>query len=651
MDTDDRDQSLLQLRLRHRASIISQLVSIGSESNQREHAKFRYFITKLHCLRPKRPSGVELYRKSINAFYERQYVALSYTWEPSKYEDPLPGLYSVQNWDDNRFQPSPVRNCVLDRIRHYMDCVNIRMLWIDAHSIRQDTCGVESCSRHPHCAEKYDALQAMDLVYQLSEHPVALLGWQLTVESELHVLAQILSGHLVRKISDGEFRLSEATSMHEAKKALWLLGDITHDKWWERAWTFQENYRGGSRMRLLITHNRSLELLKLQYQIFGEIPGELCIPSVKFSAQATQLCLAIRAAAGCLRSDDQQRIDTVLRAAGRYASMLPKSSCMTPTVIADIEMRGLLKPWDRLALIANCCQYPVRLDTEALCRLGQSLSLSALAMCLINGEILDNSNDDTTSVAGLTASELLKKLLFRGFTAPGDDNRPLTFNKGCRLTDVMLTPCGLVTKGHLWKLGHVIKTSTFSPKLPWIDDPRGHLTLEERKTLLKLVSYLSDRGYRPLAERLHDYLDYDAKAGGEFTSFTEMYLNRMAVGIAATIRAGQNLRLGCIWNERQQSPYRAIFIWTGAGAETTDQAPEDYVFTAARQGDPGSYGHDANDIDRHVSLQVDFNGRPGRSGLPQLHVRRWLLGICFFDECPRSEVVFPWPQVLHAVRP
>lgn len=67
--------------------------------------------------------------------------------------------------------------------------------------------------------------------------------------------------------------------------------------------------------------------------------------------------------------------------------MVHSSSSMTSTVIADIEARGLSKPWDRLA---NCCQYPVRLDGGALSRQCRSLSLSVLAMCLLNSEILDN---------------------------------------------------------------------------------------------------------------------------------------------------------------------------------------------------------------------------------------------------------------------
>lgn len=244
MGDDDKGLSLRQLSLLYRAPIISQLVDIGSKRNQLEHVKFRRFVSNLQCLELK---GTQLHRTSINAFYEKQYVALSYTWDPSEHEDNETGQYPVKNWDDNCFQHSKVRKCVLDRVLSYMHYANIHLVWIDAHCIRQ-----ENCTGHFHCAQKRDALHAMDLVYQLSEHPVALLGRPLRTESELHLLARLLYG--------SKFRLSTASEIRQAKEALCLLCEITRDRWWERAWTFQENYRGGRRMRLLFHHDPSLEL-------------------------------------------------------------------------------------------------------------------------------------------------------------------------------------------------------------------------------------------------------------------------------------------------------------------------------------------------------------------------------------------------------
>ncbi|KAI0404563.1 hypothetical protein F4802DRAFT_597988 [Xylaria palmicola] len=182
-DHDDKGQSLHDLSLRNRASIVTQLVEIGRECNQREHAKRRSFIGCLQCLQPK---DLRLCRTSINAFnkQEQGYVALSYIWEPSKHEDPKSGRYLVEGWND--------------------------------------TCDV-ACTRHTNCAQKRDALQAMDLVYQLSEHPVALLGRPLETESDLHLLGRILSGDLFRD------------DPPELRAALRLLHVITQERWWDRA--------------------------------------------------------------------------------------------------------------------------------------------------------------------------------------------------------------------------------------------------------------------------------------------------------------------------------------------------------------------------------------------------------------------------------
>ncbi|KAL7947300.1 hypothetical protein V8C42DRAFT_317368 [Trichoderma barbatum] len=410
-------------------------------------------------------------------------------------------------------------------------------------------------------------------------------------------------------------------------------------------------------MRLLIRHNPSLERQKLRHRIYGEIPGELCVPSVTFSTEATRLCLALRSSRVKLPPDDVCRIKDVLRAAGRYTVVLCESSTMTPTIVTDIEARGLSKPWDRLAILANCCQYPVRLDCEALKKQRRSLSLSVLAMCLLNGEILDNNDGNLEPVAPLTTSEFLKRKMFGAFNAPEDDTRPLTFNKGCRLTDVELTADGILTKGHLWKLSRVIDTSEFRKTLPWIVNPNGRLSLNQRKRLLQLVHCLNDLEHCPLADQIHKYLAKDATFDAEenFASFTEMYLHRMAAELAAAIRARRKLRLGSIWDPTGRSvPYSAIFVWSDRGEdEDEDEAnpPPAFVFTSAWYRDPGSETHEANDIDRHVSLEVDLEEPLGGTRVPHLRIRRWLLGMCFFEGRPRIEAVFPWPRELQAVKP
>jgi hypothetical protein len=127
----------------------------------------------------------------------------------------------------------------------------------------------------------------------------------------------------------------------------------------------------------------------------------------------------------------------------------------------------------------------------------------------------------------------------------------------------------------------------------------------------------------------------------------------MASELAAAIRARRKLRLGSIWDSTgQPAPYRAVFVLSDED-EDKDEAdpPAAFVFTSAWFRDPGSEAHDANDIDRHVTLEVSLEKPLIGDGPPRLRVRSWLFGMCFFDGCPRTKVVFPWPRALKAIKP
>ncbi|KAL8377989.1 hypothetical protein RB595_008602 [Gaeumannomyces hyphopodioides] len=665
---DDKKKSLDQLSQQRKACVISQLVDIGAKRNQKPHSKFCAFVTKLQCLKlGGTPEAITLRRTTIDASENQQYIALSYTWGCSTYEDRDDGSYHVQDWDSpSTSRPSSVRNCVLDRALHYMHHYNVKLLWIDAHCIRQDACpagpGGPCSPYHPICAQKQDALQAMDLVYQLSKHPIALLGRPINKASELCLLHRVLSRDLVYGggSNGSPPRLSQTVSISYVSMALSLLHEITQDNWWTRAWTFQENYRGGVEMRLLIRHSSSLEGLKLQLNakkgnnVLGDMPGELRVKSVTFFEQATLLCQVLRGVVGYLAVANRMRqIEDVERAAGRYQLLLSKSSSMTPRVLADVESRELSQPWDRLAIVANCCRYPIRLDKETLSQQGHSLSLSLLAMCLVNGEILDNGddNDAAVSVGRLTASGSLEKLMFKKFQAPENEHRHLTFNKGCRLTGVELTASGVATLGHLWELGPTINTANLPWKLPSIDDPNGVLGPEDRNLLQQLVFHLRDSGHYELANHLNEYLKRDSRAGDGTPTFTEEHFLTMAEELAAAIHARRNLVLGRIWCPgRTRRDYSAIFIMPDRSqnldVQEESRLQPSFVFTSVWPGDECSHEIDANDTDCYASLGVDIEGPRGKDGTPRLRIRSWLLGMCFFAGYQRVKVVFPWPKAL-----
>ncbi|KAM5344457.1 hypothetical protein ACJ41O_012993 [Fusarium nematophilum] len=592
-------------------------------------------------------------RQDINAFDESSFVALSYTWEASEHEtqNPKEEGHVIQTRDRKNAFRSGVRNSVLERITMYMQRHQVPLLWIDRHSIPQKVCDQPTC-KHEACNKKQHALDAMDRVYSLSDHPVALLGRPIETEDEMATLAAILNGSLV-EYQDGSFRLSPTTTEQQAREALQVLYDITRDKWWTRAWTFQENYRAGIKMTLLIHHGPHLEKTKRSFRrsrkpIFGLVPGELSIQSVKFSESATKFCLALHHLGSKTRKEEDA-IKHILRTAGKYTLLLQESTSMSGTIVSDILARGVTEPWDLLAIIANCCQYSTRLNITKLQQLtdkGLSLSLSILVLRLLNGEIL--KNDDAPPSTD-NAVDLINSLFFDGFQAPGGEKR-LTYNKGCRFVRVKLTKEGITTTGHLWRLDETVKPPR-APRRVAEEANKGRKQLSgyQRQRLerfIELIKAKREKKHLPLASDIDEFLEEDAFVGEDEASFSLKYRRLMAKELVRAMDADQELSIGCLCDPADSNipPRFGVFIHD----PSTRSSDVTHVFTSLRSRDQGTDEYDGNDLDHHVSLGVAHEDPPGggRKKLPRLYAKKWVLGLCFFQGAPTYDVVFPWPRYL-----
>ncbi|GAP85165.1 hypothetical protein SAMD00023353_2201000 [Rosellinia necatrix] len=625
---DDSEDTLGEIAERHQRPIVSLLLEI-QDYNQPQR-KFMPFLKNLECFYIGR-YRTNLRRTSINVFTTTNYVALSYTWDPSEHEDSESEGYSIQTRKRHTAWPSPVRNCVYDRITEYMRTYDVKHLWIDRHSIPQKTPCKNAC-KHTRCRRKREGLQCMDQVYARSDHPVALLGRPLRTRSELALLSKILEGGFVRQAE---------RDRQEATNALKLLFAIVGDLWWQRAWTFQENYKGGENMVLLISDPHSLKEEKTKYgKIFGDVQGELCIMSRDFSEKATHFCQQFKEYT-YLTPAEMEMIGLVETRAGRYTVLLDESQTMSPTIIADVERRDVKLAWDRLAIVGNCCSYPKRMDIGKLQRRGHSLSLSMLAMYLLNGEILDNNGSSSRRAAfDLTVSEFLKDRSLNKMSSPVEEPS-LTFNKGIRFIDVELNETGILTSGYLWELGRIIKTADFKNQLPWVEPPKGDLDLSHHRLLTRLWQELEEfDDSRELAAWIERYLDRDANGERPF-QIGENYLRMMMVEVSNAIENEQQLRLA---RRRGSDDYMAIFIWEGGKRAGS-------VFISYWPKGLDSEEHEANDTHRHVSLEVKVEGRRSRTGPPRLYTKGWVSGICVFVGEPREDVIFPWSPALKGIRP
>ncbi|KAL7628706.1 hypothetical protein AAE478_000221 [Parahypoxylon ruwenzoriense] len=641
----DTSWPLGQIRHKNRSSIVSSLLRINKHAVIRENG-----LRSLECLYlttdGEEPSGKrrrvanggvasppsELLRRRYlypisNTNGGRDYVAVSYTWGASKEEkdagQETVGRYFIESRRSG--EPplvSKVRDVVWDRVLNYAEHINCENIWIDRECIDQDD-----------AAEKEAAMQRMHHVYGLSRRPIALLTCTIKTIRELDLLANIMC---------------DKVRTEDESATLDLLNDITSNLWWTRAWTFQEDYKASTRMSLLIPHCPTLEGHKratcdeLGRPLLGNIDGEICIKSVDFRRQATLFCISYRRRIG-----DKDVCDKILKSAAKYNVLLREecslpdfysaSRSMTPTILADIGARGISEKSDLLAIAANCSSYSTRLKTKALDGDGSSLSLSILALCFLNGEIMEN-DPELLGPGTLNDNifEYLSKQALSNFQPPVD--RELTFIKSCRFIDPQLTPEGTQTKGHLWKLGKIIA-----------DEPLRGVKFRTLEPLVQLATNLQYRRdgsgpYAELATLLCQWI-HDPSHGPALVDEREW----MASEVENAVMEGKALRLGCLVHPihgTMNSPYRAIFVYGGDDDwdDDWDESSPSYVFTSSRPLARNTGGG----IAKHVSLEVDVKwpGSCSRSALPRLYIKRWLNGLYFFEGLPQRSVLFPWPPAL-----
>ncbi|KAI0977549.1 hypothetical protein F4678DRAFT_18303 [Xylaria arbuscula] len=663
---DDYNTPLGEIAKLHDKPIINLLLDI--QETQEPQQKFFNFIKHLECfclgslqrrsrdpdkLRPREHRQRKpIFRRRINAFKDREFVAVSYTSDPTDEKEDCKKSYRVENRNGRMFYPSTVRDCVWDRVFKYMHNRGVELLWIDRQSIWQQEC--KGLCTHKECRQKKAALHTMDIVYTLSHHPVGLLEMSICSIKDLNALETIMRGQLTVRHENPRLRLPDAKGLHEAQKALKLLAAIINDKWWKRAWIFQEAYLARRELNLLIRHPPDLEIPKRDSRVFGGITGELCIKFDDFLRRATKLCQALQP------YSSMPAIDDVLAAAASYRMLLKDKRSMTPQIIKDVIGRDLERASDRLSIIANCCAYPIRLNFQAQER--HSSSLCVLATSLLNGEVLHNSSEHVVKwqAAKMTVSEYLKAHLFQNFNVPKSKSS-LTFKKSCRFSNVHFERQGVLTTGQVWKLGAEIKTATFPGIAPRRKDHSRLPTPHQQDRLAQLAKALRSMLCSDLADDIETYLDHssDGTTQSSFGSIMpQEFLHLMAEEVVRAIDNKKTLRLASLYGSQSTAAYTAIFIWdhenvgdalnpcSGPGDSGREQQPTDFAFTSFGGREKGKTG-----TDHHVLLQVECRDLRWQrnSDKPRLYIKRWLPGVCF-RAYPNTDVIFPWPSELETIK-
>lgn len=612
---DDRRKKLWSLPCLRQKSLVSELCEIQKYAQTAEKA--HEWAKELLCIRYENSDSGHQFRETYKHALQRDFVAISWTRQPSRWESPVSGKYSVLPPHENLNSGTPVRvralgirDCVLDRVVKYLRACELDTCWID-----------EVCIDQGDMVTKSKAINSMDLVYKRARRSLGLLSSPIRSNNAARLLESLLDGRIAFEDDRGRFRFKQRVRKKTIVTLLHTLEALTGDDWWKRAWIYQEEYLSGPRMDLLIPVGPGFE----SRNYYGRIPGEFCVQAIKLREQAT---IFLQACSTHNWSDTNAR--RMLEVIGKYSITLKSFAgsikTMTARIFVDVAQRDVDKTWDTLAITANACAYDIRLDVDALRRQGHSLSLSLLALYLLNGEIfLRNRINNYSRHDSLnhTISGLLE-ILQPKFDGLPISAKALTFLKHCRFPLVRFNDRGVETKGYIWSLPRRANIKTADFRLPRLPANRRTYLKEnpwDSLELQMLIEKLEQRNENLLAAKLQSYVD---RRKAKVESAALLHLDLMACKLFQAINKGRQLRCGYLPGKLGAGifiPHRCELVHS-MHVLTTWQPP--------RQS--------KNRVGNFASLKIGL--RPDGTAVPE----RWANGMTFFSCEDISEVTIGWPQ-------
>jgi len=584
--------------------------------------------------------------------FSGRYIAVSYPWKLLN-EKTTPGRY--QFFPEHPPGVDIPQDVILDRVLNFKVCnpdYYHMPIWIDKLCINQHAGD-----------EKEIAVQSMDRVYQYSPCTLGLLFTKIASIDDLSLLARLLDGDCA-KLEGTEFILTITRT--EGTQVMELIESILQDQWWHRAWIFQEEFLASKNMILLLPccfdHSKRFQTHGHASR-FGKTRGEIEIRALDFRTMVTTFCLALSA---CTGSYIQDRCLKVLEVAGKYNELYRTAHpigapfaihAMSPAIFHDIGSREIGTAADLLAIIANCCRYVARLNTETLKNLGESLSTAILALYVINGEILRHDSP---------AQEVLNKTVFKCLRRealqvhPPIQRNELMFTRYCRLPTVKLSRRGMVTWGNILRLTVKIRVGiTSSTKREyWENNDRMdiyRLNGAEKSILWALSHHLEAENHLALARFLTEFVE----ARSSIDRSREWGLSHiqlmMVKYICRKIAEGQDLWLARVDSE-EWKPYVAIF----APETALDDKSPMYAFVSSGYDRESKYDRASSGSASGASLSYDSTisegtttGRPNaRIALlrvsfepheSQIIPQQWMNGLWISKRSDAVKLTIPWP--------
>lgn len=258
-------------------------------------------------------------------------------------------------------------------------------IWID-----------QECIDQTDPVDKEKSIQEMDMIYQEADHAIAVLEYAFQSQAELDAFVSVC---------DPDFFDFDPTQIEVLESVIY---DLLQDKWFERAWTLQESVSAGVNMTLLLRcrglqkpphFGPTLEDFEISIWDFqnamvnmrnyieeGLAANVWSDPQVAIDASNSADCLW-NSIPTILPDDTIARFfpDYTIEALGEGHSH--RQVCNAAQAITYLDFRYNSVPSDRLAILANLCNYDYRVDTKVLGLPGSSFTICAHTLAILNGDM------------------------------------------------------------------------------------------------------------------------------------------------------------------------------------------------------------------------------------------------------------------------
>jgi hypothetical protein len=276
------------------------------------------------------------------------YIAISYCWADSLVQDSDPA-YSIHTTEGIRQNRAPSN--VLRRAIAYAAHRHIPFIWIDQECINQDDAD-----------EKEEIISCMDQIYNKAQYVVAMLTSTLTDEYCLAILG-LERGKLEHITTESYFANLELAEF------------ISKDRWFTRAWTYQEAITASKAIDMLFPMSDDLIICSGR---LGSVVGRDLLVNIAtllregrlfFHKPLEEICPTYKIA------DVSENEDLATN----------RLDCLSAYI--SIKKRHLTCPFDTVSILANLCSYRIRIEPAAARAAGISIWTSMCVQAILNGDM------------------------------------------------------------------------------------------------------------------------------------------------------------------------------------------------------------------------------------------------------------------------